>query len=75
MRFLLIACTLLVVSGCTAFSPSETVFNRTIERAHAADCNIKSLEWTARRTHLECFSGDQANAARSTRGSEHGSDI
>lgn len=75
MKIFLIACAMCVTSGCAVFSPSETVFNMTLERAHAVDCNIKSLERSERRTHLECFERGRTNPAQSRSRGERRSEI
>ncbi len=73
MRILLLA-SALAASGCADLSPPETVFNMTLDRAHAVECDIKSLERTEHRTRIECFDSDRFDPARSQRRGLYGRD-
>lgn len=75
MRILLITCAVVFTSGCSAFGPPETVFNTTLDRAHAVDCNVKSLEWTQQRTRLECFEWRPDAPTPSRSRGQSGSDV
>lgn len=75
MRILLITCAMVATTGCSVFAPTETAFNTTLDRAHAVDCNVKSLEWTRQRTRLECFDGQPDDSTPSRVHGQLGSDV
>ena len=54
MRAFVFMLLVVAVTGCTT-TGHDTEFTATLERAHAVNCDIKSLDWTERRTRLECF--------------------
>lgn len=74
MKILLIASAIVVTTGCSTFTAPESEFNRTLDRAHAVDCNVKSLEWTRQRTRLECFDWQIDNPIPSRLREQRGSD-
>lgn len=73
MKILLVASAIVVTTGCSTFTAPETEFNRTLDRAHAVDCNVKSLEWTRQRTRLECFDWQIENPTPSRSGEQRAS--
>lgn len=75
MRIPLIASVLILATGCSAFAPAETAFNTTLDRAHAVDCDVKSLEWTRQRTRLECFGSPRQGTMPSRSSGRRGSEV
>jgi len=75
MRNLLMASVVMVATGCSAFVPADTAFNTTLDRAHAVDCDVKSLEWTRQRTRLECFHSPRQDTIPCRSNGQRGSEV